>query len=162
MGCVLPWGCNVVKKWCGFAASFEGRRKRRRSDPRNEGAATRATACRAFFARPRAFCATAEEQRRHSFCICFRKCRAGAAQFVRPPRSSDGTAFAFVFANAVPERLNLCDRRVAATAQLLHLFSQMPCRSGSICAAIFFYRRVVMVSVYSGLAGVVLVFLSVF
>jgi len=53
-------------------------------------------------------------------------------RLVRPPLGSDGTAFAFFFANAVPERGGLFDRRWAATAQFLHFLSQKLCRSGTI------------------------------
>jgi len=53
-------------------------------------------------------CSTAAGQRRHSFCICFRKNCDGAGRLVRPPLGSDGTAFAFFFANAVTERNDLC------------------------------------------------------
>ena len=153
-------------KWCGFAASFEGHRQRRRSDPRNEGGGDPSQSVPSLFCEAAGFlcdrrwvakarilhlfsqnpclsgaaCSTAAGQRRHSFCICFRKNCAGAGRIVRPPSGSDGTAFAFVFAKDVPERAGLCDH------------------SGDVNELV----RAVIVGVYSGLAGVVLVFLSVF
>ena len=62
-----------------------------------------------------AACSTAAGQRRHSFCIFFRKNCAGAER--------------------------LFDRRWAATARILHFLSQNPCRSGTICATTAGQRR---------------------
>ena len=183
MGCVLRWGCDVVKNGAALplpsrvAASDVGATRGTRD------AATRATACRAFFCEAAGFlcdrrwvakaqllhlfsqkmclsgaaCSTAEWQRRHSFCIFFRKNCAGAER--------------------------LFDRRWAATARILHFLSQNPCRSGTIvcgdilrsvdtfCGDILCsiytvnqgdFGCVVIVGVFFGLAGVLLVFSSVF